>query len=124
MEAPVVPSQTSPFNVIRHQLIVSLPANLSHEDVDWLENCVLRTLGDEKRIRGVIVDFASVHSTDFHDLARLNEFFLAIHLLGRTVSICGVNPGLAAVVVRSGQQLYREYVGIDIDDVLQRSNDA
>lgn len=110
--------QQASFNRIGDHLIVALPNNLDADDVSQLEDQVLDQLNLNKRIRGVIVDFAAVHSTDPGDLARLNHCLLAVRLLGRQVRLCGINPGVAAVTIRSGQQLHHDRIGFDIDDLL------
>lgn len=124
MQNGAASSQQSSFNSVRQHLIVALPNNFDADDLAELEERVLESLSANKRIRGVIVDFAAVHSTDPADLERLNDCLRAVRLLGRRVALCGINPGVAAVVVRSGLHLHRERVGVDIDDVLQSLNDA
>ena len=116
--------QQGAFNSVRQHLVVALPNNFDLEDLLELENRILQSLSENKRVRGVIIDFAAVHSTDPGDLARLNDCLRAVRLLGRRVALCGINPGVAAVVVRSGLELHREHVGIDVDDVLQSLSDA
>lgn len=107
------------LNTIRNHLIVALPDNFDGRDIDDLETRVLTCLSRDTRIRGVIVDCTSVHCTDATDLARLQDCLLAVRLLGRRVALCGINPGLAAVIIRCGQELYRDLVGHDIDAVLR-----
>ena len=105
---------------IRDHLVVNLPDNFDDHDLSALEEQVLDRLSLNKRIRGVIVDFSSVQSTDADDLCRLQNCLLAVRLLGRNVALCGINPGVAAVIIRSGQDLHRDLVGQDINDVLQK----
>jgi anti-anti-sigma regulatory factor len=104
---------------IKKFLVLPLPDNFDDQDLIVLEEQVLGILGANKRIRGVIVDFASVQSTDAEDLKRLQNCLLAVRLLGRRVALCGINPGVAAVIIRSGLDLHRDFVGQDIDAVLQ-----
>jgi anti-anti-sigma regulatory factor len=113
-------SRQSSLSTIREQLVVSLPDNFDDHDLSALEEQVLDLLSVNKRIRGVIIDFASVQSTDADDLNRLQNCLLAVRLLGRRVALCGINPGVAAVIIRSGQDLHRDLVGQDISDVLQK----
>ena len=105
---------------IRDHLVVNLPDNFDDHDLSALEEQVLDRLSLNKRIRGVIVDFSSVQSTDADDLSRLQNCLLAVRLLGRSVALCGINPGVAAVIIRTGQDLHRDLVGQDINDVLQQ----
>jgi len=105
---------------IRDHLVVNLPDNFDDHDLSALEEQVLDRLSLNKRIRGVIVDFSSVQSTDADDLCRLQNCLLAVRLLGRNVALCGINPGVAAVIIRTGQDLHRDLVGQDINDVLQQ----
>ena len=105
---------------IRDHLVVNLPDNFDDRDLSALEEQVLSRLSLNKRIRGVIIDFANVQSTDADDLCRLQNCLLAVRLLGRSVALCGINPGVAAVIIRSGQDLHRDLVGQDINDVLQK----
>jgi anti-anti-sigma regulatory factor len=113
-------SRQSSLSTIREHLVVSLPDNFDDHDLTALEEQVLDRLSLNKRIRGVIIDFASVQSTDADDLNRLQNCLLAVRLLGRKVALCGINPGVAAVIIRSGQDLHRDLVGQDINDVLQK----
>ena len=105
---------------IRDHLVVNLPDNFDDRDLSALEEQVLSRLSLNKRIRGVIIDFANVQSTDADDLCRLQNCLLAVRLLGRSVALCGINPGVAAVIIRTGQDLHRDLVGQDINDVLQQ----
>lgn len=113
-------SQENSLSSIRDHLIVRLPDNFDEHILASLEEEVLNRLSLNKRIRGVIIDCDGVQSTDADDLSRLQNCLLAVRLLGRRVALCGVNPGVAAVIVRSGQDLHRDLVGQDINDVLQR----
>jgi anti-anti-sigma regulatory factor len=113
-------SRKSSLGSIRDHLIVTLPDNFDSHDLMVLEEQLLDRLSRNKHIRGVIIDFANVQSTDADDLSRLQSCLLAVRLLGRRVYLCGINPGVAAVIIRSGQELHRDLVGRDIDDVLQR----
>ena len=124
MQSGVASVQKSGFNRVRKHLIVALPNNFDADDLEELEEQILTSLNANKATRGVIMDFAAVQSTDPRDLERLNDCLWAIRLLGRRVALCGINPGVAAVVIRSGLDLHRQQVGIDIDDVLQSLNDA
>jgi len=124
MQSSVASVQKSGFNSVQKHLIVPLPNNFDGNDIEELEEQILTSLNANKATRGVIMDFAAVQSTDPRDLERLNDCLRAIRLLGRRIALCGINPGVAAVVIRSGLDLHRQQVGIDIDDVLQSLNDA
>jgi anti-anti-sigma regulatory factor len=113
-------SRQSSLSSVRDHLIVNLPDNFDDHDLSALEEQVLSRLSLNKRIRGVIIDFANVQSTDADDLSRLQNCLLAVRLLGRSVALCGINPGVAAVIIRTGQDLHRDLVGQDINDVLQK----
>ena len=110
----------SSLSSIRDHVIINLPDNFDDHDLTALEEQLLNRLSLNKRIRGVIIDFANVQSTDEDDLSRLQNCLLAVRLLGRRVALCGINPGVAAVIIRSGQDLHRDLVGQDINDVLQK----
>jgi anti-anti-sigma regulatory factor len=43
--------------------------------------------------------------------------FTAIKLLGGRIGLCGINPGLAAVIVTTQLNFHREVIGSDLDDV-------
>jgi anti-anti-sigma regulatory factor len=98
-------SDNRKISCIDNNLVGSLPSNLD---------------SDQKRLRGVILDFSAVESTDPSDLLRLQDMLLAVKLLGRNVAFCGINPGLAGLIVQAGVKLHHNEIGLDIDDALER----
>lgn len=115
MEQPITAASATTVN---RNLLISLQDNFSEYDLEKLEAVTLEQLSLEKRIRGILIDFSSVHSTDARDLRRLGQLVQATRLLGRRVAVCGINPGIAAVMIRSSIQLDYDLAGHDIDDVL------
>ena len=105
---------------IRDHLVLTLPDNFDNHVLSILEEQVLDQLNLRKKIRGVIVDFINVQTTDGDDLRRLQNCLLAVRLLGRRVTLCGINPGVAAVIIRTGQDLHRDLMALDIDVALQQ----
>lgn len=112
------------FNIVRRHLVVITPDNFDEADIAELEQRILEELKATRQTRGVIVDFTEVRSTDALALRRLGQCLQAIGLMGRRIALCGINPGLAAVMVQSGQELHHQLIGFDIDDVLHRLHDA
>jgi anti-anti-sigma factor len=109
----------SSLATVKGYLVIAIPDNFDIQDVHMIESELLDHLSLNKRIRGVLVDMTRVSSTDSTDLRRLQDCLLAVRLLGRQVALCGISPGLAALIIRSGQYLHHNVVGADIDDVLK-----
>lgn len=109
----------SSLAIVKGYLVIAVPDNFDIQDIDTIESELLEQLNINNRIRGVLVDMIRVRSTDSTDLRRLQDCLLAVRLLGRQVALCGITPGLAALIVRSGQNLHHNVVGQDIDDVLK-----
>lgn len=110
--------QTSSFSVVSSFLIVNLVDNFHAEDIESLELVLLQELHQKPHLRGVLLNFNDVVTTDFHDLLRLSQLLKAIQLLGGRVGICGINPGLASVIIASGIDFRGEMIGSDLDDLL------
>lgn len=107
----------APFSIIRNALVVHLVDNFDSSDMDELETRLLDTLCRDKHLRGVIFNFSEVSTTDPHDLRRLESILMAVKLVGSRIGLCGINPGLAAVIVHAGINLQRETIGSDLDDI-------
>ena len=113
-------SDNRKISCIDNNLVGSLPSNLDNARIAAFENQLLNQLSDQKHLRGVILDFSAVESTDPADLLRLQDMLLAVKLLGRNVAFCGINPGLAGLIVQAGVKLHHNEIGLDIDDALER----
>lgn len=109
----------SSLAIVKGYFVIAVPDNFDIHDVDAIESELLELLNLNKRIRGVLVDLTRVVSTDSTDLRRLQDCLLAVRLLGRQVALCGITPGLAALIIRSGQDLHHNMVGQSIDDLLK-----
>ena len=109
---------------IENNLVASLPGNLDASTITAIENQILNTLSRQKGLKGIILDFSMVESTDPRDLGRLQDLLLAVKLLGRRVAFCGINPGLAGLIIHAGVKLYNDEIGLDIDDALHRLRHA
>jgi anti-anti-sigma regulatory factor len=112
-------SDNRKISCIGNNLVASLPSNLDASRISAFETQLLNQLSHQKRLRGVILDFSAVESTDPSDLRRLQEMLLAVKLLGRNVVFCGITPGLAALIVQAGIRLHHNAIGLDIDDALE-----
>ena len=117
-------SDNRKISCIENNLVASLPSNLDAGRITAFENQLLDQLSQQKRLRGVILDFSAVESTDPSDLLRLQDMLLALKLLGRNVVFCGITPGLAGLIVQAGVRLHHNEIGLDIDDALERIRHA
>ncbi|MFM8936159.1 MAG: STAS domain-containing protein [Vulcanococcus sp.] len=117
-------SNPASATTVNRNLLINLQDNFSESDIETLESLTLEQLSLEKRIRGILIDFTAVYSTDARDLRRLGQLIQAIRLLGRRIAICGINPGIAAVMIRSNIQLAYDLAGHDIDDILTQLKNA
>jgi anti-anti-sigma regulatory factor len=98
--------------------LVPLFDNFDQVDVESLEARVLDALCENRQLRGVIFNCSEVVTTDGHDLQRLEAMFQAIRLVGGKVGLCGINPGLAMLIIRSGLNFEREAVAANLDDLM------
>ena len=114
----------APFSIIKNFLLAHLADNFAEIDLNSLETRLLHTLCDNRTLLGVIIDFSEVITTDREDLQRLAKMLVAIKLLGVRVGLCGINPGIAALIVSTRLSLDREIIGSDIDDVLIQLEDS
>lgn len=114
-----ISSQPS-LGTIKDFVICTLQANLDIDNIHTLEADLLNFLDAKRHIVGVIIDFSLVAVADDWDLRRLQDCLLSIRVMGRKVALCGIKPGLAGMIVRTGQELYRDYIGRDIDDLLMK----
>lgn len=106
-----------PLSILRHVVVAHLIDNFDALELDALETKLLHLLSTNRKLRGVIFNFSEVVTTDPHDLRRLQSIFMAIKLLGGRIGLCGINPGLAAVIVAAKLDFQREAIGVDVDDV-------
>lgn len=106
-----------PLSIVREFVVAHLMDNFDEAEINALESRLLTTLSEQRRLRGVIFSFSEVITTDPQDLSRLQAVFTAIKLLGGRVGLCGINPGLAAVIVTADLTFHREVIGVDLDDV-------
>lgn len=111
-------SSQSSLGTIKDFVICTLQSNLDIDNIHILEADLLDFLDAKRHIVGVIMDFSLVAVADDWDLRRLQDCLLSIRVMGRKVALCGIKPGLAGMIVRTGQELYRDYIGRDIDDLL------
>lgn len=117
-------SSQAPFSIIKNYVLAHLADNFAEIDLNILESRLLNTLCDQRTLLGVIIDFSEVITTDREDLHRLARMLVAIKLLGVRVGLCGINPGIAALIISTRVSLDREIIGSDIDDVLIQLEDS
>jgi len=109
--------QAGDFSVIHKFLVAPLADNFHAGDLSLLEDGLLHVLKDQRRLSGVIFNFNAVVTTDRQDLQRFEVMLRAIRLLGCRIGICGINPGLAAVMIGSGIDFQGYVIGSDLDDL-------
>lgn len=107
-----------PLSIIGHFIVAHLIDNFDQADLEILENRLLTTLCKQRSLRGVVFNFNEVITTDRIDLERLQSIFTAIRLIGGRVGLCGINPGLATVIVSAGLDFQRETIGLELDDLM------
>ena len=101
-------------------IVSSLPNNFDENVIDTIESSILSELSSNKKIKGVLVGLETVTTTDPHDLHRLRDMMAAIALMGGRIGIFGINPGLAAVVIKSNLSLPIQAAGHDMEDLLKQ----
>lgn len=107
-----------PFSLVRDCVVVQLIDNFDQQDLEVLEHRILQQLCEGRRLRGIILNFNEVQTTDLQDLQRLHALLQAIHLVGCRVGLCGINPGLAIMMARSGLPFRQERIAAGIDELL------
>lgn len=106
--------------IFKGYIVVSLPNNFDNDVIDTIESNILDELSRNKKTRGVLVGLETVTTTDPHDLRRLKDMMAAIALMGGRIGIFGINPGLAAVVIKSNLSLPIQAAGHDMEDLLKQ----
>lgn len=108
--------------LVRNKLVVDLPSNVDCYDIEAIESLVFSKLVENKSIKAVIIGMDSVKITDPKDLTRLAEALSAFRLLGKKIGLCGINPGIAAIMIRTGIELPHDATGYDLDHVFENMN--
>lgn len=104
----------------KEYLVINLPDNFDEEGIETIESSILGELSINKKTKGVLIGLDAVTTTDPRDLQRLKEMMAAIALMGGKIGIFGINPGLAAVVIKSNLSLPIQAAGHDMEDLLMR----
>lgn len=113
-------SDAASFSVIRDFLLVPLFDNFDEHDIEVLESRVLHALFNDRRLRGALFNCSDITTSDGPDLLRLQGMLKAIRLVGGRVGICGINPGLAMLIIRTGLKLEGITIAADLDDLIKR----
>ncbi|MFM7315126.1 MAG: STAS domain-containing protein [Cyanobium sp.] len=117
-QATVAASSQVPLSIVGHVIVAHLIDNFDQADVDLLETRLLDNLNSQRELKGVVFNFSEVSTTDRLDLARLQATFKAVKLIGRSVGLCGINPGLAAVIINAGLDFHHESIGHELEDLI------
>jgi len=107
-----------PLSIIGRFVVAHMVDNFDHSDLEALETRLLEALSKQRKLQGVIFNFSEVLTTDRHDLQRLQSVFTAIKLMGGRVGLCGINPGLASVIVNAGMDFQHEMIGLELADLM------
>ena len=106
------------FPVVKDFLLVALVDNFDAHDLETLETRLLNSLSSDRRLRGALFNCSDITTSDGPDLLRLEGLFKAVRLLGGCVGLCGINPGLAILIIRTGLKLDGITIAADLDDLL------
>jgi anti-anti-sigma regulatory factor len=117
-ESSIAANSQVPISIVGRMIVAHLIDNFDQADLETLETRLLARLVEQPDIRGVVFNFNEVTTSDRFDLERLQAIFTAIRLVGGRVGLCGINPGLAAVIVNAGLDYQRETIGHDLDDLI------
>jgi anti-anti-sigma regulatory factor len=105
--------------LVKKSLVVNLVNNVDCHDIEVIEDKILSKLVKNRAIKCVIVGMAGLQTADPEDLARLAESLSAFRLLGAKIGLCGINPGIAAIMIRNEIDLPYDTAGHDLDHVLE-----
>lgn len=117
-QTTVTAASQVPLSLVGHVIVAHLIDNFDQGDLDLLETRLLTTLSCQRNLKGVVFNFNEVITTDRLDLERLQAVFTAVKLIGGRVGLCGINPGLAAVIVNAGLDFQREKIGLELEDLI------
>ena len=107
-----------PISIVGQTIVAQLIDNFDQEDLEALETRLLAKLVEQRNLKGVVFNLNEVSTSDRFDLERLQAIFMAIKLVGGRVGLCGITPGLAAVIVNAGLDFQRETIGYDLEDLI------
>lgn len=93
--------------------------NFGFDYIESIEDQLLQFMSQNRAVKGVILDFSSVKSSDPMDLLRLEGMLKSIQLIGGRIGFCGIHAGLAALIIQSAIHLTHHATGHDLDDVLK-----
>lgn len=118
LQTTVAAASQVPLSIVGHLIVAHLIDNFDQSDLDLLETRLLTTLSGQRNLKGVVFNFNEVSTTDRFDLERLQAMFTAVKLIGGRVGLCGINPGLATVIVNAGLDFQRETIGLELEDLM------
>lgn len=83
-----------------NNLIVRTPETIDCDYIATTQRLILASLESEPRLRRLVVDLSRLMFIDRFDIERLLEVFKAVHLMGRSVALCGIQPAIAVLFVQ------------------------
>jgi len=120
MEKPITSGRQESLFILRQTLVAKLPNNFDQVTLDTISSQILEEVTRVKRIKSVIFDMADVTTVDRLDLNALLKTMKAVRLIGARIGLCSINPGVSALIVKSGLRLPYQAAGHDIEDTMSR----
>ncbi len=101
----------------RHNLIATIQAALTDEDLVRLRDALVARVGKD-RSRGVIVDVTALDVMDSFASRTLRDLAHMIRLRGAETVIVGINPEVAFAMVQMGLNLEGVATALDLEEGL------
>lgn len=82
-----------------NNLIVRTPEAIDCDYIVATQQLILDSLESNPGLLRLVIDMSQLMFIDRFDLERLLEMFKAVHLMGRSVALCGIQPAIAILFV-------------------------
>lgn len=106
------------INKIGNTLLVKIPSDTNDEEIEILQNVVLKYLGNYE-INGVIMDISQVEVVDSFFARTIAETTQMIDLMGFKTVVTGMKPSIAITTIELGFNLGNVLFSLNIDKGLE-----
>lgn len=111
------------LNLFRGCLVATLPADLSGDTLSFFRHDLLDQLA-KARAKRVVFDCAGLELLDPEEFQALGKVASMAGLLGASVILAGLRPGIVASLITMGEDCGKLRGALNLDDALQMLEDA
>lgn len=111
-----------PMQFTRGCLVVSLQGDMSGDDLQRMRNDLLAYVA-VKRPDGVIMDASAIQMMDTVEWNDLKKTMAMASLMGPSIVLAGMNPGIVASLVELGAELEDFEGALNLDDAVKRAHE-